>query len=155
MPISCLSLVIPHFLIDSTAATWFNFVKMSRMISVVGDDNVRRNMTGLNLASREAMKSSQVIDCSNLASLDAALDSVRSDSTVCIVACITEFLVASGDCGTIFSTIDPILATFTQKLHDFCSRRQTTRVNNLLPLANLMVHATVSPPARFDAFSQF
>ena len=101
---------------------------MSRMISVVGDDNVRRNMTGLNLASRESMKKSQVIDCSVLASLDAALESVRSESTVCVVASITEFLVASGDCGTIFSTIDPILATFAQKLYDFCGRRQTLKV---------------------------
>ena len=46
---------------------------MSRMISVVGDDNVRRNMTGLNIASREAMKNSQVIDCAVLASFDTAL----------------------------------------------------------------------------------
>ena len=98
------------------------------MISVVGDDNARRNMAGLSIASREAMKSSQVIDCSVLANLEAALDSVRSDSTVCIVASITEFLVASGDCGTIFSTIDPILATFAQKLYDFCGRRQTLKV---------------------------
>ena len=100
------------------------------MISVVGDDNVRWNMTGLNLASRESMKNAQVIDCSALASLDAALESVRKESSVCIVASITEFLVAAGDCGTIFSTIDPILATFAQKLHDFCGRRQTLYVSN-------------------------
>ena len=102
------------------------------MISVVGDDNIRRNMTGLNLASREAMKNSQVIDCAALASLDAALESVRPESTVCIVATISEFLVAAGDCGTIFSTIDPILATFAQKLHDFCGRRQTLKVKKSL-----------------------
>ena len=105
---------------------------MSRLITVVGDDNVRRNMTGLNIASRESMKNAQVIDCSKLATFDDALGSVRADSTVCIEASITEFLMASGDCGTIFSTIDPILATFTQKLHDFCAHRQALRVNNLL-----------------------
>ena len=101
------------------------------MITVVGDDNVRRNMTGLNIASREAMKNSQVIDCAVLASFDTALGSVRAESTVCIVASISEFLVAAGDCGTIFSTIDPILATFAQKLHDFCARRPSLKVNNL------------------------
>ena len=112
------------------------------MISVVGDNNIRRNMTGLNLASHEAMKNSQVIDCSILASLDTALESVPSESTVCIVASITEFLVAAGDCGTIFFTIDPILATFAQKLHDFCGRRQTLKVNRFHCLAYMAFHLT-------------
>ena len=102
------------------------------MVSIIGDANIRRNMTGLNMASRESMKNSQVIDCSVLASFDAALGSVRSESSVCIVASITEFLVASGDCGTIFSTIDPILATFVQKLHDFCGRHPALKVIMIL-----------------------
>ena len=101
----------------------FSGFKMSRLIFVVGDSNVRRNMTGLNIASRDAMKTAQMIDCTNMASLDAALSAVRAESTICIVAVVTELLLATGECGTIFSTIDPILATFAQKLNDFCSSR--------------------------------
>ena len=43
---------------------------MSRLISIIGDGNVRRNMTGLNVASREAMKSAQVIDYAAPTSFD-------------------------------------------------------------------------------------
>ena len=35
---------------------------MARLISIVGDGNVKRNMTGLNTASRESMKNAQVIN---------------------------------------------------------------------------------------------
>ena len=101
---------------------------MSRLVSVIGDGNVIRNMTALNIASREAMKNSQVIECSQLANLDASLTSVRAESTVCIVASITEFLLASGDCGTLFSTIDPVLSTFYKKMLSFCTKRPDLQV---------------------------
>ena len=101
---------------------------MSRLISVVGDSNVRRNMTSLNMSSRETIKSSEVIDCSNIASLDSALRSVRKESNLCIVACITDFLVVAGECGTILSAIDPVLASFSQKLTSFCASRQSLQV---------------------------
>ena len=42
-----------------------------RLFSIVGDANVRRNMTGLNIASRATMKSAQIIDCVQISGLDA------------------------------------------------------------------------------------
>ena len=101
---------------------------MSRLISVVGDSNVRRNMTSLNIASREAMKNAEVIDCSDMTSLDSALANVRSESNQCIVACITEFLLLAGECGTILSAIDPVLSGFAQKLSSFCATRPKLQV---------------------------
>ena len=65
---------------------------MSRLVSVVGDSNVRRNMTSLNMASRESIKNAQIIDCANISSLDSALASVRKESSLCIIACITNFI---------------------------------------------------------------
>ena len=128
MPISCLSLVIPHFLIDSTAATWFNFVKMSRMISVVGDDNVRRNMTGLNLASREAMKSAQIVDFLGLTPIDQTLLEVRPESSICIVSALTDPIVANGDCGTVFASVDPILTSLHASIAAYCSAHPQIQV---------------------------
>ena len=105
---------------------------MSRLFSIVGDSNVRRNMTGLNIASREAMKSAQVIDCETMASFEAALAGVRAESKICIVATITSFLLAPGDCGTISSSIDPVLASFARKLGRFCASRQDLQVRGPL-----------------------
>ena len=101
-----------------------------RLFSVVGDANVRRNMTGLNMASREVMKNSQVIDCDSMASLDAALSEVRPESTVLILASITEFLITGGFCGTIYSSIDPTLASFSNKINGFCDSRPSLQVNS-------------------------
>ena len=101
---------------------------MSRLFSIVGDSNVRRNMTGLNIASREAMKSAQVIDCELISSLEAALAEVRAESNICIVAAITVFLLSPGDCGTVSSTIDPVLDSFSRRLTQFCTSRQDLQV---------------------------
>ena len=101
---------------------------MSRLVSVVGDSNVRRNMTSLNMASRESIKNAQIIDCANISSLDSALASVRKESSLCIIACITNFIVMAGECGTILSSIDPVLASFSQKLMIFCSSHQSLQV---------------------------
>ena len=53
---------------------------MSRLISIIGDANVRRNMTGLNVGSREAMKNAQVIDYAAPAPFDQVLKEVRADA---------------------------------------------------------------------------
>ena len=100
-----------------------------RFFSIIGDANVRRNMTGLNIASREVMKGSQVIDCDTMASLDAALGEVRSESTVLILASITEFLITGGFCGTIYSSIDPTLQSFSTKINSFCDHHPALQVN--------------------------
>lgn len=77
-------------------------MSVSRLFSFIGDANVKRKMTGLNIASREAIKSAQVLDCSLMSELDTALQAVRPESDVLILASMTEFLLAAGDCGTIF-----------------------------------------------------
>ena len=58
------------------------------MVSIIGDANVRRNMTGLNIASRDSMKTAQVIDCASMVALDAAFQEVRAETEVLILATI-------------------------------------------------------------------
>ena len=99
-----------------------------RLFSIIGDPNVRRNMTGLNMASREVMKSAEVIDCSQLTSLNTALAQVRQESTVLIVAAVTEFILNNGDCGSITSSIDPVLDAFRAKIFEFCAFCPTLQV---------------------------
>ena len=103
----------------------------ARLISIIGDANVRRNMTGLNVASREAMKNAQVIDFLGLCPIDQALQEIRAESTIVIIAALTEPLVANGDCGTIFASIDPILTSLHQSISAFCSVHPTLQVFSL------------------------
>ena len=103
---------------------------VGQLYTIIGDANVRRNMTGMNIASRESMKTSQIIDCTSLATLDDALSEVKSETEVLIVAAITEFLLASGDCGTIFSSVDPILSALATKLSNFCGHRPSLKARS-------------------------
>ena len=93
---------------------------MARLISIVGDANVSRNMTGMNMASRDSMKNAQIIDHVGGVPLEQVLQGVRPESNVCIIASITDLLISGGDCGTIFSTIDPILSSLHAQLTAFC-----------------------------------
>lgn len=99
-----------------------------RMFSVIGDANITRNMTGLNVASREVMGNAQVLECLSMATIDQALNDVRPESEALIIACITEFLLCGGDCGTIYSSIDPVLAAFSTKIKGFCAFRPQLQV---------------------------
>ena len=103
-------------------------MSVHRLFSIIGDANVRRNMTGLNMASREVMQNSQILDCVAMATLDTALQGVRAESTVLIVASITEFILSQGDCGTIYSSIDPVLASFSTAMKTFCAFRPQIQV---------------------------
>ena len=102
---------------------------MARLISIIGDGNVRRNMTGLNVASRESMKKAQVIDYTAPSSFDDAFKEIRAESTVCIIAAVTDLLLSGGDSGTIFSTVDPILNAFRNKVYSLCTTRPDLEVS--------------------------
>ena len=54
---------------------------------------------------------------------------VENVSEVLILATITDFLISGGNGGTIFSTIDPVLATFTTKLLNFVAFRPNLQVS--------------------------
>ena len=104
-------------------------MSVDRCFTIVGDSNIKWNMTPTNCRDRPLMSGAQVLQCGHIGMLSTSFGAVRAESTICIVAVVTELLLATGECGTIFSTIDPILATFAQKLNDFCSSRQGLKVN--------------------------
>ena len=106
----------------------FSAMSLSRLFTIIGDANVRRNMTGLNIASREAMKSAQVIDCISSTTFDTALAEVRAESTVLIVSTLTEFILSNGFCGTVHSSLDPVLASFVTTISGFCAFRPNLKV---------------------------
>ena len=116
-------------------------MSISRLFTIIGDGNVRRNMTGLNVASRESMKTAQIIDFLGDRSISAALQEVRPESQVCIVAAITDLLLSGGDCGTIFASIDPPLTAFRDKIVAFCVARPMLQVCS----SSVKRNCTVSP----------
>ena len=113
-------------------------MSVSRLFTIIGDSNVRRNMTGLNIASREAMKKAQIIDYNGVTPFASALNDVKKDTNVCIIAAVTDLLVANGDCGTIAASIDPVLTDICAQLSSFCVAHPTIQVRYSLPKPNLV-----------------
>ena len=104
-------------------------MSLSRLFTIIGDANVRRNMTGMNVASREVMKTAQILDYNGVGPFDAVLGQVRPESSVCIIAAITDLLLSNGDCGTIYSSVDPVLNAFCGQITNFCLSRPDLKVS--------------------------
>ena len=85
--------------------------KMSgHVFSVLGDSNVQRHMNPMNCRDRPMMSSCQVLPCGKVALLAEALRAVKAESTVVLVACLTNFLTSSADAGSsIIFRIEPVL----------------------------------------------
>ena len=101
-------------------------------------------MTGLNMASREAMKSAQIIDFNGVTPFASALNDVRQESNVCIIAALTDLLLSNGDCGTISASIDPILTDVCGQLTSFCVARPTLQVCHLFFIMMVVVVMVVT-----------
>ena len=71
-------------------------MSQARCYSIIGDSNVHRNVTKTSIRANPMVKAAQVIPCGHLAVFSEALSKIRAESTVCIVACLTNF-VASAD----------------------------------------------------------
>ena len=98
------------------------------LYTIIGDANVRRNMTGLNVASRESMKSAQIIDFLGLTPIDQALAEIRPESSFCIISALTDPVVANGDCGTVFASVDPVLNSLHAAIAAYCTAHPQIQV---------------------------
>ena len=86
---------------------------MARVFSIIGDSNVRRHMNPTNCRDRPPMTKAQVLPCTKLEVFRQSLQSVRRESNVCLVACITNFLTdCSVNSSSVAQRVDPILVDF-------------------------------------------
>ena len=69
-----------------------SFLTMSlpRCFTLIGDSNVRRHMNPTNCRDRPLMSGCQVLPCTKLSLLAESLKAIRSESTVCVLSCLTK-----------------------------------------------------------------
>ena len=107
---------------------------ITSIYSVIGDSNIRRNMTSMNIASRQVMSDCQIIDCPKFSDLDNAFSSIRQESTVCIFQSVTQLLLNAADIGTVLSTIETLLNELSAKLVQLCRARPALLVTVCPPM---------------------
>ena len=95
----------------------------TRVFSLLGDSNIRQYVTKTSCRANPLMKSSQIISCGGLSIFDASLSTVRKESTVVIVSCLSNFLVAAKGSEIISQRISPILQDIKDILVAQCQAR--------------------------------
>ena len=85
---------------------------MSQIFLIVGDSNIQHHMNPTNCGDRPLMSGSEVIPCGKLPILTEALKTVREESTICVVSCVSK---SAG--STVSPRIEPMLSDFCKALN--------------------------------------
>ena len=64
----------------------------ARCVTIIGDSNSKRHMSENNIRGRPLMSGAQVVQCGRMPLFSEALKSLRVESDVCIISCMTNFL---------------------------------------------------------------
>ena len=85
-------------------------MSISRCFSIVGDSNIKRHMNPTNCRDRPLMSGCQVLPCGKLSLLSECLRSIRAETNVCLLACVSNFLADSEDTGgSVGFRVEPVL----------------------------------------------
>ena len=106
--------------------------------SLIGDSNIKRNMTTMNIASRASMQNCQVLDCPDLVNLEGSFASVRDESNVCIFSAVSELLVNCEDRGTVQASMDYTMSSLKTKLTILCQARSKLQVCQFFLISDLI-----------------
>lgn len=81
----------------------------TRKFSVLGDSNIKRHLNPTNCRDRPLMSGCQQLPCGRISLLAESLRSVREDSNVVLLSCLTNFLTSAEEAGSSVSfRVDPV-----------------------------------------------
>ena len=81
-------------------------------------------MSPTNICDRPQMSSAQVLSCGKLSLLSGILETVRAESDVCVIACVTNFITNTASVSSVSLRLDAVLPGFFSKIFDFCRTRR-------------------------------
>ena len=92
----------------------------AQAFAFVGDSNIKNNVNKTNCRAHPNMKSAQVLVCSSLETFADTLRQVKSASDVCVVSCLTTFLIAADGPSTVSHRVEPVLQEVRGLLLEIC-----------------------------------
>lgn len=102
-------------------------MSLVRAVTIIGDSNVKHNLTSHNCKGRPLMSGVQFVQCGRLLTLEASLKSVREESDVCVLSCLTNFLCVKSANVDTSSRAETTLKSALEKITAFSSTRPETR----------------------------
>jgi hypothetical protein len=92
------------------------------IFSIIGDSNVRRFVTNVNIRSCPELGDAQISSCPKLSMLSEALLQVDDASDAVILTCLTNFLVDTTGSSSVGVRVEPTISSFRNKIVDACER---------------------------------
>ena len=98
------------------------------IFSLIGDSNVKRHMNPMNCRDRPPMQEAQLLVCTRREVFQQSLRSIRAETNVVVLSCITNFLTSSEDTSsTLAFRIDPVLTDFFSTIESCCQLHPSRR----------------------------
>ena len=91
-----------------------------RVFSLLGDSNIRQHVTKTTCRANPAISSAQVISCGHVEIFVDSLLKIRQESTVCIVACVTNFIASCEGPTSVTQRVQPVLQDIRDALLESC-----------------------------------
>ena len=100
---------------------------MALLFSLIGDSNIRRHITKNSERANPCIKSCQVVICGVKESFLPSLQKVRSESNVCIVSCVSNFITDAEGPVFVSQRVEPVLRELREVLDGVCAENPTRR----------------------------
>ena len=96
--------------------------------SILGDSNVHPHVNKTSCRANPQLKSAQVLQCGNLAIFPESLGKIRPESSMVIIACLTNFLTSVDGPSVVSQRVEPVIQEIRAVLLDFCSSDETRSI---------------------------
>ena len=117
----------PRFLINFRVRFGpFGFIMSQlRVHTLLGDSNIRGYINKTSCRANPAISAAQLISCGHLENLPDSLKSVRVESNVCLVSCLTGLIASSEGPSVISQRVQPLLQDVRDALQAECELNPT------------------------------
>ena len=101
---------------------------MSAVYSLLGDSNISGHVNKTSVRANPQLKATQVLQCGHIGILGETLAKVRKETTVVILACLTNFVSSADGPPTVSHRVEPVLQSIRSVLLEFCGACDTRMV---------------------------
>ena len=96
-------------------------MSLDRVFSLIGDSNIKNHVNKNSLRACASLKAAQVLTCGHRGIFADSISKVRAESTVVIVACVSNFLASASGPTTVSTRVEPVLQEFRASLDAACA----------------------------------
>ena len=101
---------------------------MSAVYSLLGDSNISGHVNKTSVRANPQLKATQVLQCGHIGIRGETLAKVRKETTVVILACLTNFVSSADGPPTVSHRVEPVLQSIRSVLLEFCGACDTRMV---------------------------